>query len=385
LTASSLQDQATAIQTRARELGFERVGFAPASPPARADTFRRWLSEGKAGTMTYLNRSADRRSDPQLVLPGARTIISVAQSYFSGRLPADIRNDPSRGLIASYAWGHDYHDVLLKKLEALADFISSLPSSFILHPSSFQKAYTDTGPLLEREFGERAGIGFIGKNTLLIAPKMGSTFFLGEIITTLELPPSPLAAMPSCGSCTRCLDICPTHAFPTAFVLDSTLCISYLTIELKGVIPRALRSKMGNHIFGCDDCQDCCPWNQRFSTETREAAYRATLERQAPHLAGLARLSEAEFKEKFVHSPVLRPGYAGFLRNVAVALGNWATPEALDALEPLLIHPSPLVRLHAAWAAAQIPGQAARLRLQTMSETEQDPAVHEEIGADRLG
>jgi epoxyqueuosine reductase len=378
LNALTAQEQAEAIRNRAIELGFERVGFAPAAPPARSDKFRRWLSEGKAGTMTYLNRSADRRCDPNLVLDGARTIISAAQSYFSGKLPAEIRNDPSRGLMASYAWGNDYHELLLKKLEELAEFISGLPLALSPYPLAL-KTYTDTGPLLERDHGERASIGFIGKNTMLIAPKMGSTFFLGEILTTLDLPPSPIAQMPSCGSCTRCLDICPTHAFPTAFVLDSTLCISYLTIELKGVIPRALRPNMGNHIFGCDDCQDCCPWNQRFSTQTQENAYRAALDRQVPLLADLAGLSEEQFKEKFAHSPVLRPGYSGFLRNVAVAIGNWGTAEALTALEPLLVHQSPLVRLHAAWAAGQISTESARKRLKKMAATETDHAVNAEL------
>ncbi len=388
MNANQPQKKAEAITEQAYTLGFDRVGFAPAMPPARSDQFRRWLSEGKAGNMTYLHRSAERRCNPRLVLDGARTIISVAQSYFTGRIPDEIRNDPSRGLIASYAWGQDYHEVLLKKLEKLAEFVAeltspALPSSFILHPSSFQKAYTDTGPILERDHGERAGIGFVGKNTMLIAPKMGSTFFLGEIITTLELPPSPIVSMPSCGSCTRCLEVCPTHALPTAYILDSPLCISYLTIELKGVIPRELRPQMGNHIFGCDDCQDCCPWNQRFSTETQEEAYRPSLEPQALHLADLVQLSEKQFHEQFAHSPVLRPGYAGFLRNVAVAMGNWGTLEALEALEPLFVHPSGIVRLHAAWAAGQIPAESARKRLKRMYEAETNEGVRQEIAAFR--
>jgi epoxyqueuosine reductase len=333
-------------------LGFECVGFAPAMPPARADFFKNWLSEGKAGTMTYLNRSVERRSDPRLVLDGAKTVISVGQSYFTGRLPAEIWNDPSRGLIASYAWGRDYHEVLLAKLMQLARFVEELA------PGIKTRSYTDAGPILEREFGERAGLGFIGKNTLLIAPRMGSAFFLGDILTTMDLQVSSPEHMPSCGSCSRCLDICPTHAFPAAYVLDSALCISYLTIELKGIIPVNLRAKMGNHVFGCDDCQDCCPWNLRFATETQELAYHAPLERQAPRLTDLATLSETEFKEKFDGSPVLRPRYEGFMRNVAIALGNWKSEQALPSIARLLEHSSPLVRLHAAWAEEQVIGKA---------------------------
>ena len=329
--------------------------------------------------MAYLNRSAEKRCDPARVLDGARTIISVAQSYFTGRLPEPVRNDPSRGLIASYAWGQDYHDVLLGKLKELAEFISTLQPQVTGHP--FALTYVDSGPILERDHAEHAGLGFYGKNTMLIAPKMGSTFFLGEILTTLEIPPSRVAGMPSCGSCTRCLDVCPTHALPTSYVLDSTLCISYLTIEYKGIIPRELRAQMGNHVFGCDDCQDCCPWNQRFSQQTQEDAYRAVLDRQAPLLADLARLSEEEFRQKFAGSPVLRPGYAGFLRNVAVALGNWGTREALAALEPLLVDPNSLVRIHAAWAAGQVSHGTARFRLMRMAAMETEADVQAEIHA----
>jgi epoxyqueuosine reductase len=301
-----------------------------------------------AGTMTYLNRSAERRVTPKLVLPGVKSVISVGQSYFSGFLPDEIRKDPSRGIIASYAWGQDYHDLMGHLLEELAEFVQFLATDVDT------KAYVDTGPVLEREMAERAGLGFIGKNTMLIHPKMGSQFFLGEILTTLELEPSPpLRNLPSCGSCTRCLDICPTHALPTAHVLDARLCISYLTIEFRGSIPVELRSKMGNHIFGCDDCQTCCPWVNRFSTPTQQKAYENVLERKAPKLADLAKLTESEFLEMFKGSPVLRPKYEGMMRNVAVAIGNWKSPDARRALDPLLIHESPLVRAHAVWAASQ--------------------------------
>jgi epoxyqueuosine reductase len=365
-------DLVKAIRDKALELGLDLIGFAAAAPPARADFFAQWLSEGKAGTMSYLNRSLSRRSDPAQVLEGVKTIISMAESYYTERLPDGIRCDPARGIIASYAWGRDYHEVLLDKLKALAAFIDSLA------PQSRSKVYTDTGPIFEREYGERAGLGFIGKNTMLISPRIGSTFFLGEILTTLELPLSPKPkVLPSCGSCIRCQTTCPTHAFPAEYVLDSTLCISYLTIEYKGIIPADLRPLMGNHIFGCDDCQSCCPWNDRFSRPTTEAAYHARLERQAPRLTAMASLTESDFKDQFAESPVLRPGYAGLLRNVAVALGNWGTPEAADSVLSLGEHSSPLVRLHAVWAA----GRIAELRewLQVRQKQEPDGTVREEL------
>lgn len=331
------------IVERAKALGFDLCGFARPLPSARGKHVREWLAAGMAGTMTYLNRSVERRLNPELVLRGVKSIISVGQSYFTGFLPDEIRRDPSRGLIASYAWGDDYHDLMGHALHELAEFVSSLGDCAT-------KVYVDTGPLLEREVAEQAGLGFVGKNTLLIHPKMGSQLFLGEIVTTLELTPSSPLRTPSCGSCTNCLTVCPTHAFPSAFVLDARLCISYLTIEYRGSIPLELRAKMGNHIFGCDECQTCCPWVKRFSSPTRQKAYENVLERKAPKLADLARLGEAEYQTMFARSPVLRPKYEGFMRNIAVALGNWRSLEARNALEPLLQHESALVREHAEWA-----------------------------------
>lgn len=337
------------ISGKARELGFDLCGISRAERPGRAEMFTEWLAQGMAGTMTYLNRSAERRVTPELVLPGVKSVISVGQSYFTGFLPEELRTDPSRGIIASYAWGQDYHELMGHALEELAEFVQSLSGDVKT------KAYVDTGPILEREVAERAGLGFIGKNTMLIHPKLGSNLFLGEVLTTLELAPTPLPkSMPSCGSCTKCQTVCPTHAFPSEYVLDSRLCISYLTIEFRGAIPLELRPKMGNHIFGCDDCQTCCPWVQRFSTPSRQRAYENVIERKAPKLAELAKLSEAEFLEMFKGSPVLRPKYEGFLRNVAVAIGNWKSEEALAALQPLLKHECTLIREHAEWALGNL-------------------------------
>ncbi|MCX6600965.1 MAG: tRNA epoxyqueuosine(34) reductase QueG [bacterium] len=368
----SSQDAAQAVIQQAVELGLDRVGFAPASPPPRAEFFRRWLAEGRAGTMTYLNRSVERRVDPQKVLPGARTIIMAGQSYFTENLPPALRADPSRGVIAAYAWGEDYHRVLLAKLKQLAEAITRL------FPGRASVYYVDTGPVLERDFAEQAGLGFVGKNTLLIAPRMGSLLFLGEILTTAELPPSPAIRMPSCGSCTRCLAACPTGALISPHVLDARLCISYLTIEYQGIIPRELRSLMGNHVFGCDDCQDCCPWNDRFATVTREPAYHGDIGRKAPPLSELAGMMEEEFRTRFGGSAVLRPGYACFLRNVAVALGNWLNEAATESLSRLARSSSSLVRLHAAWALGQTPGGKARMLLEEMAAHDSDLSVHDE-------
>jgi len=372
MKALSSQDAAQAVIQQAAELGLDRVGFAPASPPPRTEFFRRWLSEGRAGTMTYLNRSAERRSDPQKVLGGARTVIVAGQSYFTEKLPPEVRADPSRGVIAAYAWGKDYHEILLDKLKRLAGRIEEVC------PDARNVCYTDTGPVLERDFAELAGLGFVGKNTLLIAPRMGSLLFLGEILTTAELPPSPAMHMPSCGSCTRCLAACPTRALISPCVLDARLCVSYLTIEYKGVIPRELRSLMSNHVFGCDDCQDCCPWNDRFATVTREAAYHGSIEQKAPPLSELAGLTEGGFRARFRGSAVLRPGYACFLRNVAVALGNWRNEAAAEALAGLAGCASALVRLHAVWALGQTPGGKAQGILGEMIAHDSDSSVREE-------
>jgi epoxyqueuosine reductase len=357
---------------RAAELGLNLIGFVRAEPSQRADLFHTWLAEGKAGTMTYLHRSADRRANPQLVMPGAKTMICVALPYFSGWLPEDARSDPARGIISCYASGPDYHDVLLNRLHELAQFVETLAGD------THSRCYVDTGPILERDYAEQAQLGFIGKNTLLIHPRAGSFLFLGEILTMMELPPTSAQRMPSCGSCARCFEICPTHALPVPYVLDANLCISYLTIEYKGIIPRELRSKMGNHIFGCDDCQTCCPWTLRFSWLTSVTEWKENVQRQAPLLNDLALMTEQDFQTRFAETPVLRAGYAGFLRNVAVALGNWNSEAALGGLSRLLHSPSALVRVHAAWAIGQIPGAHSKALLNSAA-TDAEPAVREEI------
>ncbi|MBU0692432.1 tRNA epoxyqueuosine(34) reductase QueG [bacterium] len=364
-----------AIAAKAHELRLV-MGISQALPPLRIAEFRQWLKEGKAGTMSYLQRSLERRANPELILPGVKSIITVAENYFTESLPPELRSDPSRGIIASYAWGKDYHEVLLAKLEVLAEYIKSLTSRDLPVAA---KCYADTGHILERDYGARAGLGFIGKNTMLIQPKRGSYFFLGEILTTLELEPTAPDKMPSCGTCARCLQACPTHALPAAYILDSNLCISYLTIEYKGVIDRKLRPLTGNHIFGCDDCQECCPWN-RFATPPIPPVNggEAELNRRAPKLTELAELNEAGFQEWFAESPVLRSKYSGFMRNVAIALGNWGTEDAVDALEKLSSLDDPLIRLHAAWALGQCNSKKALQLLSRIERSDTNDAVRQE-------
>jgi epoxyqueuosine reductase len=365
------------IRNKAYQLGFDLIGVAPAARAPHADAYAAWVDAGYAATMGYMVRDVARRQDPRQVLPGARSVVVVGLSYFVVEPPADLWNDPSRGRIARYAWGLDYHDVMTPRLRQLADFIAGEAGR-----ATDYRVYVDTGAVLERDMAARAGLGFIGKNTCLISPALGSYLFLGEILTDLDLSPdlspspsplrggepdSPFPAREggqgvrssmvrsgTCGACTRCLIACPTHAFPAPYVLDSNRCISYLTIELKGSIPLDLRPLMGNWIFGCDVCQAVCPWPRRFARPARDPFLRSDPERVAPKLLDLIALIGDGFRARFAGSPVLRAKRRGLLRNVAVALGNWGDARAIPFLRQALDDPEPLVREHAAWALDQM-------------------------------
>jgi len=347
------------IKSRAAELGFDLVGIAPAGIAPHANEYADWIASGMMGEMSYLARDPDRRSDLDRVLPGARSIIVVGLSYYTIDLPDEIKNDPSRGLIARYAWGADYHDVMTPRLEELAQFVreGSRSAGTLRAMPVVTKTYVDTGPVLERDWALTAGLGFIGKNTCLINPHMGSWLFLGVVITDAALTPSPspnTGEGVGCGNCTRCLTACPTNAFPTPYVLDARKCISYLTIELKGSISIELRPLIGNRIFGCDICQNVCPWPTRFAAPTKERAFfPADVDRAAPKLVDLAQLSEEEFKQRFAGTPILRTKRRGLLRNVAVALGNWGSAEAREALEMLARDPDSIIAEHARWGIAR--------------------------------
>lgn len=343
------------IEKKALELGFDAVGLAPAAPAAHADDLRGWLKAGRAAGMAWMGRDADRRADPAKALPGAKTIVVVGLSYFVEEPPPEFWNDPARGRIARYAWGRDYHNVMLPLLTELGAFVQAEGGQPLLF-----RACVDTGPVLERGLAEQAGLGFIGKNTNLINPKLGSYLFLGEILLDCQLAIGNCQLEirnHSCGHCVRCLTACPTQALPEPYVLDARRCISYLTIEHRGAIPRELRRSMGNWIFGCDECQQVCPWVLKHSTPGRRRFLRFDPNTCAPRLVEVMTLDEAGFRERFGGTPVLRAGRRGLLRNAAVALGNAGDPAALPALEKAAGNADPLIREHAVWAVGQVRGK----------------------------
>jgi epoxyqueuosine reductase len=331
--------QRETVKRIARECGFELAGVARAESPADFTRFEDWVARGKAGEMRYLtDRRAGLRRDPRHLLPSARSVICVGKLY---NRPAPT---PPAGyaVISRYAWGEDYHDTLRAGLEQMVERLQAV--------ESFEwKICVDTAPLLERSFARMAGLGWIGRNTCLINEPLGSWFFLGEIVTSLELEPD--APPPDrCGTCTRCIDACPTGALD-ATGLDARRCISYLTIELRGPIPAEHRAAMGSHVFGCDICQDVCPWNHG-------APVADAVEPLAPLLAELANLSSEEFRSMSRSSAVARQKYTGFLRNVAVAIGNSGREESRDALNVMSRHADPMLAEHAEWALERLTSSA---------------------------
>ncbi len=364
------------LKEKARELGFSMAGVVAAQPGRRLDAYLRWIEMGYQGKMGYMARPdrVVRRRDPQVILPGVRTIVCLALDYQTMRLPEEVANDPSRGRISNYAWGIDYHDAMTPRVEELGRWLQAQAGGEVQN-----KVYVDTGAILERDHAESAGLGFTGKNTMLIAPQRGSFFFLGELLTTLPLVEDEPRPMPGCGSCHRCLDACPTNAFPQPYVLDARRCISYLTIELKEWIPHDLRPLMGNWVYGCDVCQVVCPFN-RFAGYDGEMVFRpASYDAAAPPLLELLALDVETFKRRFAHSPIKRIKRHRLVRNACVAAGNWGSPEAVPALLRLLGDEQPLVRGHAAWALGQIGGEAAQQGLQDALSREEDEQVREEV------
>jgi epoxyqueuosine reductase len=345
----------TAIQRRARELGFDACHFATAAPPETARQFENWLAAKRHGEMGYLERNAHKRIDPQQVLAGAKSIISLAVSYGGN---AEAKNGQpaggATGLIARYARHTDYHDVMGQRLKLLAEFVNELGGTGVR-----SLWYVDTGPLLERDLAQRAGLGFVGKHTNLISRRLGNWIFLCEIITTLELAPDA-PEKNHCGFCTRCLAACPTAAITAPFQLDSRRCISYLTIELKGPIPIELRPAIGNRIYGCDDCLAVCPWN-RFAQEGALMKDHARPDLAAPDLLELLVLDDAGFKRRFAGTPMLRAKRRGLLRNVCVALGNVGDASALPALERASRDSELLIAEHAKWAIGRIEERVGKM------------------------
>lgn len=373
------------IRERARALGFDRVRFTTPAASGHMDFYRRWIEEGAHGEMGYLARedSIARRGDLRLTMADVRSVVLVTHNYYQ-RDPPGLTEDEERAVVARYARGDDYHDVIKRRLVKLLAEVERDAGRRVAG-----RPYVDTGPILERELASRAGLGWLGKNTMLIHPESGSYFFLGILLLDLELPEDEPFAEDRCGTCRNCLDACPTGALRGrdargAPVMDARRCISYLTIEHRGPIPRELRAPIGNRIYGCDICQEVCPWNVKFQTPASEPAYQARPELDGPLLVELAErllaMDDAAFSRAFRGSPIKRAKRNGLLRNVCVGLGNLGGEDAVPVLIRALQDRAPLVRGHAAWGLGRIPESTeASAALSARMEVEDDAGVHEEI------
>lgn len=365
------------IKAQAKQLGFNLVGITRAQPSPTLDAYRHWIAAGMHGKMGYIARDdrVIRREDLNNIVPDAQTIIMVGLDYRSLAISQAILDDPSRGRIASYAWGLDYHEVMQPQLEEFAEWLAA-------QQPHTHKVYVDTGAVLERSHAQQAGMGFVGKNTMLIHPQRGSYFFLGEIITTLTVSDYDKPHRETmCGTCTRCLWACPTDAFPEPHVLDARRCISYHTIENKGWIDRELRPDFGNWVFGCDICQEVCPF-QRFSQASDETLfYPDEADYAAPLLSDLLTLDEKRFKLRYAGTPIERIKRRGLVRNACIAAGNSEDQSLIPHLIQLLYDTEPLVRGHAAWALWQLMRRGALGLLQQAWDNEDDADVRAEIEA----
>ena len=357
--------------------GFELVGFSRPEPPIHLATYLDWIASGRHAGMAYLatERALHRRANPAEILPEVRTIVVVGLRYATPIRRDDPGENAIQGRVAAYALGRDYHEVIPPRLEQAAQVMQER-----MGITAQWRAYTDTGPILERDYAMAAGLGWIGKNTCLISPQHGSYFLLGELFLDIQLEPDPPFASDQCGTCTRCIQACPTDCILPDRTLDSARCISYLTIENKGEIPLDLRPKLGEWIFGCDICQQVCPWNLRFAAPNGDPTLEPLDADLSLPLHAELRLSPQEFNRKFKGRAVLRARRRGYLRNGAVSLGNAHDPAALPDLRECLLHEAePLVRAHAAWALGQFDQDEARSALAGALEVEQDPGVLAEI------
>ena len=336
------------IRQKARELGFDAVGFAGAEAEPRDKTNLAWfLGQKRHGDMAWMATTEDRRADLRVLWPEARSIISLGISYAPAGDPLAPLRRPDQGAISVYARGRDYHDVLKKRLKALARWLVETHDGAV-------KVFVDTAPVMEKPAAERAGLGWQGKHTNLVSRRYGSWLFLGEVLTTLDLAPDA-PHTDQCGSCDRCQRACPTDALPVAYEIEATRCISYLTIEHQGDISEALRPLIGNRIYGCDDCLAVCPWN-KFSSPADEPAFHPRIELTAPLLKDLADLDDAAFRRVFAGSPIKRTGRDRFVRNVLIAVGNGGDGALVDQVRRLADDSSPIVRTAATWALDRLNG-----------------------------
>jgi epoxyqueuosine reductase len=366
-TATSLRN---AVKAEALRVGFDLVGITPATVPGGLASFHDWLRRGYDGEMAWLSRREEAYEHPRHVLAGVRSVIMLALNY---RTDEPAPPCPGAGLVSRYAWSDaDYHAVARERLKLLADFLHAKA------PGSRTRSVIDSAPMLERDFARAAGLGWFGKNTMLINKRQGSWIFLAGLLTDLELEPDAPHETSHCGTCTRCLDACPTDAFPQPYVLDSRKCIAYLTIELKGPIPHELRAGMGDWLFGCDICQDVCPWNHK-SPRKNDPAFVPRGDLNPADLDRLLRLDEVGFRTAFGESALSRPGRAGLLRNAAIVLGNQRDRRAVPALERALNESEPVVRGAAAWALGQIGDASALAALKSRLCVEDNATVQTEI------
>jgi epoxyqueuosine reductase len=363
-----------ALETQARALGFDAVAVTrPDAIPRAKAALARFLAEGQHGDMDWLAGTAERRGEPRALWPEVRSIVMLGVNYGPARDPLAILNERRRGAISVYAQGDDYHDVIKAKLKALARWL-------VANAGGDVKVFVDTAAVMEKPLAASAGLGWQGKHTNLVSRRFGSWLFLGAIFTTLELP-ADAAEADHCGQCRACLDVCPTAAFPAPYRLDARRCISYLTIEHKGPIPRDLRPQMGNRIYGCDDCLAVCPWN-KFAQAGRDAKLAARAALQAPRLADLAQLDDAAFRALFAKSPVKRTGRDRFVRNVLIAIGNSGDATLAAAAQARLDDASPLVRGAAVWALGRLLPRGALAALgEERRRGEVDPDVADEWAA----
>lgn len=358
------------VKSLARASGFDLVGITSAGPPRTWNQYQSWLQAGYAGEMGYLSRRLDAYRHPDRILPGVRSLILLGLNYRTADPPPP---QSGAGRVSRYAWGTtDYHTLIRQKLRHLTQQLKALD------PAAKMRGVVDTAPLLERDFAQQAGLGWFGKNTLLINRQQGSWLFLAAVLTTVDLEPDAPHHTSHCGTCTRCLDVCPTSAFPEPYVLDARRCLSYLTIELRTPIPNDLRTPVGEWLFGCDLCQEVCPWNRK-APRSHTEEFEPQVDLPLVQLGPLFECDAAAFESKFGQTPLARPGRSGLLRNAAIVLGNQRHRPGVPPLLLGLADADPLVRGASAWALGEIGGTEAIAGLRSRHAVEQEALVRQEI------